>query len=102
MDTAELLPQTAEQAQMATLAFASIVGGGVVAYEAVRAIRDGDLFATDPVPANPEVGAVAMIGGLGMFAMMMREAAKEVGWKPLVLGSAAVFGFAVIVRAVRR
>lgn len=102
MNDIELLPQTAEQAQMATLAFASIVGGGVVAYEAARAIRDGDLFATDPVPANPEVGAVAMIGGLGMFAMMMREAAKEVGWKPLALGSAAVFGFAVIVRAVRR
>ena len=102
MADVELLPHTAAQSQMAVLAFAGVLGGGLVAYEAASAIRDGDLFKTDPVPENPEVGAVAMIGGLGMLAMMWREAAKEVGWKPIILGSVAIFGFAVVVRAVRR
>jgi hypothetical protein len=37
-----------------------------------------------------------------MFAMMVKEAVKEVGWKPLVAGSVGIFGLAVAVRAVRR
>jgi hypothetical protein len=84
------------------LAFAGIVGGGLIAYEAGRSIREGDLFKTDDYPPNPKVGALAMIGGLGMFAMMVKEAVAEVGWKPLVAGSVGVFGFAVVARAVRR
>jgi hypothetical protein len=102
MPDVELLPQTAEQAQVATLAFAGIVGGGLVAYEVARAIRDGDLFATDAYPPNYEVGTVAMIGGLGMFAMMVKEAVAEVGWKPLLAGSAGIVGLVFVVRAARR
>ena len=98
----DILPQTVEQRQVAFLAFAGIVGGGIVAYEAGRSIREGDLFKTDPVPENPQVGAVALIGGLGMFAMMIKEAVKEVGWKPLVAGSVGIFGMAVVLRAARR
>jgi hypothetical protein len=98
----DILPQTVEQRQVAFLAFAGIVGGGIIAYEAGRSIREGDLFKTDPVPENPQVGAVALIGGLGMFAMMVKEAVKEVGWKPLVAGSVGIFGLAVVLRAARR
>jgi hypothetical protein len=100
--TYDLLPQTNEQRRTAMLAFAGILGGGLIAYEAGRSIREGDLFKTDPMPENPQVGAVALIGGLGMFAMMVKEAVKEVGWKPLVAGSVGIFGMAVVLRAARR
>lgn len=102
MDDVELLPQTQQQAQMAALAFAGIVGGGLIAYEAARSLKEGDLFKTDPIPEGEKLGVVATVGGVGMTAMMIREAAKEVGWKPLILGSGAIFAFALVVRAIRR
>lgn len=101
MDSATLLPQTPEQTKVAALAFAGILGGGLIAYEAGRSIRDGDLFKTDDFEGKPEVGAAALVVGLGMFAMMVKEAVKDVGWKPLALGSAAIFGVAVVARAAR-
>lgn len=102
MDTIELVPQTAQDRQLATLAFSAILGGGVIAYEVARSIRDGDLLATDPLgDVKPEVGPVTMGAGLVMLGFALNEAAKEVGWKTLVLGSAGVFGFAVVARAIR-
>jgi hypothetical protein len=84
--TYDLLPQTNEQRRTAMLAFAGILGGGLIAYEAGRSLREGDLFKTDPVPPNPEAGAVALLGGMSMLALMVREAVKEAGWKPLLAG----------------
>jgi hypothetical protein len=84
------------------LAFAGIVGGGVIAYEAGRSLREGDLFKTDPVPPNPEAGVFAMAGGLALFGLMLKEAVAQVGWKPLLAGSAGVFSLALILRAARR
>jgi hypothetical protein len=87
---------------MAVLAFASILGGGLVAYEVGNAIKDGDLFKTDAVPENPKAGFVAMTGGLVMLGFMMNEAVKEVGWKPLALGSLGIFAIAAVATAARR
>jgi len=101
-DDFELLPQTAEQSQMAVLAFAGIVGGGLVAYQAGQAIKEGDLFKMDAVEPNPKAGVVAMLGGLTLFGFAVKDAVKDVGWKPLVLGSVAIFGVALLGRALRR
>ncbi len=102
MEDVAFLPETAAQSQVAVLAFAGILGGGLVAYEAGRAIQEGDLFKTDAVPENPQAGFVAMTGGLVMFGFMVNEAVKEVGWKPLVFGSLGVFAIAAIATAARR
>jgi hypothetical protein len=98
----ELLPQTPDQAQVATLAFMGIVGGGLIAYEASRAIQDGDLFKTDPTPEKAEIGVVAGIVGITMMGFMYQEAAKEVGWKPIIWGSLGVFAVAATVSVLRR
>jgi hypothetical protein len=102
MSDYELLPETTVQTQTAVLAFAGIVGGGLIAYEAGRAIRDGDLFKTDALPKNQEAGTFALLGGLGLFGFMVRDAVKDVGWKPLVLGSVAIFGLSALMAAARR
>jgi len=100
-DDIELLPQTAAQSQMAVLAFVGIVGGGLVAFHAGRAIRDGDLFKTDAVPENQKAGAFATIAGMTLFGFAVKSAVIEAGWKPLVLGSLAITGAAVIGRSLR-
>lgn len=98
----ELLPVTNEDRQVAMLAFAGVVGGGVIAYEAARSIREGDLFKMDEVKERPQVGIVSLGIGLGLLGMTMEEAAKEVGWKPLIYGSLALTGVVGIIRLVRR
>jgi len=100
-DDIEILPATTAQSQMAFLAFAGIVGGGLVAFHAGRAIQDGDLFKTDAVPENPKAGAVATIVGLTFFGFAAKAAIAQVGWKPLVFGSLAITGAAVIGRTLR-
>lgn len=98
----ELTPQTTEQAQVATLAFVGIVGGGLLAYEAGRSIREGDLFKTDPTPEKVEIGIASGLAGIVMMGFMYQEAAKEVGWKTLVLGSVGVFAVAAVANSLRR
>lgn len=100
-DDIDILPQTASQSQMAVLAFVGIVGGGLVAFHAGTAIRDGDLFKTDAVPENPKAGAVATVAGLTLFGFAVKSAVAEVGWKPLVFGSLAIAGAAFVGRALR-
>ena len=92
---------TDEERQEAFLAFAAVFGGGIIAYTAASSKEAGDWFATDPVGKNPEAGFVAL--GVGFFAsaMAMNEAAKQVGWKPLVLGSVGIGAAALLVRAIR-
>jgi hypothetical protein len=102
MEDVAFLPETAAQSQLAVLAFAGILGGGLVAFEAGRAIKEGDLFKTDAVPANPQAGFVAMTGGLIMFGFMVNETVKQVGWKPLALGSLGIFAFAAVATVARR
>jgi hypothetical protein len=94
--------QTDEERQAGFLAFAAVLGGGVVAYTAASSAEAGDWFATDPVPKNAEAGIVALGAGFFMGAVAVTEAAKEVGWKPLVLGSMGIGAAALIVRAIRR
>ena len=101
-DDFEILPQTAAESQTAALAFAGIVGGGLLAFFAGSAIREGDLFKTDAVPKNPEAGAFATIAGLTFLGLAAKSAYAAVGWKPLVYGSLAISGAAVIGRALRR
>lgn len=87
---------------MAMLAFVGVVGGGIVAYELGRSIRDGDLFKTDALPEkNPQAGFVALAGGLVMFGVMANKAVKEVGWTPLALGSVGILAVALIGRSLR-
>lgn len=97
----ELVPSTNEERQLAMLSFSAIVGGGVIAYELGRAIRDGGLFLTDPVPEHPKAGFIGMAGGLVMLGISVNEAQKAVGWKPILLGGAGVAAVAMIVRAIR-
>ena len=102
-----LLPETAAESQAAVLAFVGIVGGGLVAYQAGRAIEDGDLFKTDAlVPEDTEkahkAGALATIAGLTFLGLAAKSAYEAVGWKPLVYGSLAITGAAAIGRALRR
>ncbi len=100
-DELEILPQTATESQMAVLAFVGIVGGGLVAFHAGRAIQEGDLFKTDAVPRDAKAGAVATIAGLTLFGFAAKAAIAEVGWKPLVFGSLAITGAALIGRTLR-
>jgi hypothetical protein len=103
MDDIELIPQTPEQRQASILAFSAILGGGILAYQAGSAIRAGDLLGTDPMPAGvkPEASFITMTAGLGMLGYMLKLAVDDVGWKPIVLGSAGIFGFAVLARTIR-
>lgn len=98
----ELLPVGDEERELAFLGFTTLVGGGVLAYEAGRAIRDGDLFKTDAVEKNAEAGLVATTVGIGALVFSANELAKEVGWKPIVVGSTAVGAIALFLRAIRR
>ncbi len=97
-----VIPETEADRQTAFLAFSAILGGGVVAYQAGRSIRDGDLFKTEPFEGNAEVGLVATAAGVGMLGFAANEAAKSVGWKPLILGSVGIFAFAIVARAIRK
>jgi len=98
----ELIPQTTSDRKAAFLAFTGIVGGGLIAYEAASAIREGDVFKTDELVEKPEVGIVAGTAGVVALVMMYDEAAKEVGWKTLVVGTGAVFAAVLAIRAIRR
>jgi hypothetical protein len=101
MDVA-IIPGTEDDRRAAFLAFSSVIGGGIIAYEAARAIRDGELLGTDEVEKNPKAGLFAMAGGIAMLGVAMNETAKEVGWKPLLLGGAGITAFVMVARALRR
>src|SRR4029077_5205597 len=92
---------TDEERQEAMLAFSAVFGGGVIAYTAASSARDGDFLATEAVEAAPTVGIVGLGMGLGFTALAANEAAKSVGWKPLLLGSVGVGVAALVVRAIR-
>jgi hypothetical protein len=92
---------TDEERQEAMLAFAAVFGGGIIAYTAASSAEDGDWFATEAVEASPAVGIVGLGMGLGFTALAANEAAKSVGWKPLLLGSVGIGAAALVVRALR-
>jgi hypothetical protein len=98
----EVIPGTSEERKLAFLAFASVLGGGVIALEAVRSIREGDLFKTDEIKEKPTAGLVAYGAGIAMLWVSMNKTAEEYGWKPIVLGSAGITAVALVARAIRR
>jgi len=95
------IPFTADERRLGFLAFASVVGGGLIAFEAAKSIRDGDLFGTDEIVERPRVGAIALGAGFAFLGMSLEEASKTVGWKPLLLGSTAIAAVAFVVRKAR-
>jgi len=99
--TVDPLPVTEEESRIAILGFSAVLGGGIIAYEAARSIREGDFLKTDAYEGKPRAGLVALgVGGI-LTAMSAREAAKEVGWKPLLLGAAGITAFVAVARAIR-
>jgi hypothetical protein len=101
MDATDI-PGTDEERQEAMLGFSAVLGGGVIAYFAASAIRDGDLFKVDDFEGKPTVGFVALGMGLGFLGLSVSAAAETVGWKPLIYGSLGITGAALLARAVRR
>ena len=101
MDVTDL-PGTSADRQEALLGFSAVLGGGVISYFAATAIRDGDVFKVDDFEGKPTVGFAALGVGLVMLGMSITEAAKTVGWKPLVYGSLGITAAALLGRAVRR
>ena len=98
----DVTPEGNYERQLAMVAFASVFGGGILAYEAMRSIREGDLWKTDEIRGSTKPGIVALgIGGyLGVLSM--REAAKEVGWGPILWGGGALTAFVAVARAIRK
>lgn len=96
------LPGTDAERQAGFLSFAAVLGGGAIAYQAGKSIREGDLFRTDALRAPKEVGALTLFGGLVFLGYALKVAADEYGATPLLLGGAGIFGLAVIGRALKR
>ena len=96
------IPGTSEERQEAFLGFSAVLGGGIIAYFAGSAIRDGDIFKVDDFEGKPVASVAALAVGLSMLGMSVTEAAKTVGWKPLVYGSLGITAAALLGRAVRR
>lgn len=94
------VPGTPLERSIAVLAFAGILGGGVLGIEIARSIRDGDIMKTDR--PHEEAGVVATVGGVILSGLLLNEASKEVGWQPLALGAVGVFGFAGLLSLLRR
>ena len=102
MNDVVLTPAGDYERRLAMVAFASVFGGGILAYEAMRSIREGDLFKTDEIRGSTTPGIVAL--GLGGYLGLqsMREAAKEVGWGPILWGGGALTAFVAVARAIRK
>jgi hypothetical protein len=99
--TDDVIPGTDTERQEAFLAFAAVFGGGVLAYEAVRALREKEMF-DRAVEQKPAVGIVGLAVGLPLLGVSLKEAAKEYGWGPLIWGSVGITAFAMTARALRR
>jgi hypothetical protein len=101
MSDALLSPADDEERQFAFLGFSAVFGGGLIAYEAMRAIREGDFFKTEELTEKPTASLVAYGAGIAMTAAALNETAKSTGWKPLILGGLGLTTFAFIGRAMR-
>lgn len=96
------IPGTDQERAQAILVFAGLVGGGVIAYFAASAVRDGDLLATEPFPEGGDaVGVVGYAGGLAFTGISMKALVDEVGWAPVLWGGAGITAAALLVRAIR-
>lgn len=93
-----------QQRALGILAVSALVGGGVLAYEVTRSIREGDLLKVEePAEKKPMSVPEGAVTGLITFAGLyltyeaFKEAAKDVGMTPLVLGGVGMTGIAGII-----
>jgi len=86
------------------LAVAALVGGGAIAYQAGRSIREGDIWKTERYEKKPmtsgESAAVYVGSALSLYLTWeaVAEAVKEIGVAPLALGSLGIVGAVAILR----
>ena len=86
------------------LAVAALVGGGAIAFQAGRSIREGDIWKTDRYEKKPMTGgesaAVYVGSALSLYLTWeaLAEVVKEVGIAPLALGSLGIVGAVAILR----
>jgi len=98
----DAIPGTEHERHLAFLAFVGVLGGGFIASEAVRSIREGSLFKMDAVKAKPTLGIMSLGGGIVFLGVAMNEMAKEYGWKTLIWTNVGVTALVVAGRAIRR
>lgn len=99
-----------ERAKM-ILGASGILGGGLIGYQAVKALREGDLFKVDMPEKQQESTAhgVAnlLVGTLGMvlFGALLKEelgkVIKEYGRDTLILGASGLVVGSVVIWAIR-
>jgi hypothetical protein len=87
------LGQTPDDAPaLAILAVSALVGGGFFAYQATRAVQAGGLFTVDEPEKRPMTAwegattGAALLTGCYLTYEGLKEAARDVGMEPLVLG----------------
>jgi hypothetical protein len=95
--------ETEQERAVGVLAISALVGGGVIAYEAARAIGEGDLLKVEQpekkeisIPEGAMMGLLTF-GGLYLTYESLKEAARDVGMTPLVLGGVGMTGLAGII-----
>lgn len=99
-----------ERAKM-ILGASGILGGGLIGYHAVKAIREGDLFKIDAPEKKEESTAQGvtnlLVGTLGMvlFGALLKEelekALKEYGRDTLIMGASGLVVGSVVIWAIR-
>jgi len=86
---------------LALLAITGIIGGGAVSYFATASTLAGEdkEAMARAKKAPPDAATYILIGaGALMTLQAYREVATEVGWAPLVIGSATILGLGLIAR----
>jgi hypothetical protein len=80
--------------KVAVLAVSGIVGGGLIGFLATESVLGPGLLATDDYDEKdlpgPFLTGVFAVGAVWLLWDAYKEAVKEVGWAPLLLGSGIV------------
>lgn len=85
---------------LALVALTGIIGGGAVSYFATASTLSGGVFETTKATEARPPAAAYVLGAAGVWLTLAAygEVAEDVGWTPLVLGSAAILGLGLIAR----
>ncbi len=93
-----------QQRAVAILGVSAMIGGGVLAYEVTRSIREGDLLKVEEPAEKKKLSVaegamtgLATFGGLYLTYEALKDAAKDVGVTPLVIGGVGMTGIAGII-----
>jgi len=96
-----------ERAQLLA-GFAALFGGGIIAYEATRSVKEGDLLKVEgPSESREETAAesagafIAGVVGLGLSVKLTKDFAEEVGVRNLGYATAASLGLFMLLRYAR-